>query len=128
MERNYKVINLEYLNEVADGDVIFMLEMINAFLALGHTDIGDLVRFFEDKNWKAVSETAHKLKSASESMGVGILSSLAREIEFKIRTAGFSNDALSTDQDLPKMVSEIGFIFRQAMEEFKKEQLLLSNT
>ena len=96
-------------------------EMIMAFLSLGATDINALLEAYQSKDWMLVGSTAHKMKSASESMGVLKLSELANEVEFVVRKAGYKSEELEANQFLQSKISEMDFAFRQSLAEFQAE-------
>ncbi|MES2388229.1 MAG: Hpt domain-containing protein [Bacteroidota bacterium] len=109
----YKVINLDYLNEVADGDREFVLDLIQAFLQLGPEDIEELNTASAEKNWREVSRIVHKLKSAAESMGVQKMSEMAAEVEFTLRANEYRGDDRTAE-----LVTRICETFYLAREEF----------
>ena len=112
----YKVINLDYLNEVADGDHFFIAELIKAFLMLGLEEIDELKKARTASDWKAVARITHKLKSAAESLGVKVISETASKIEYGIRDVNYQNDGNNGH-----LIDQISANFVLARVEFQAE-------
>lgn len=62
-------VDLSYLEDIAGGSNDFIIEMIDMFLEQTPGYLNDIKKGIEDKNWKKVSETAHKIKPTLAFMG-----------------------------------------------------------
>ena len=69
---NGKVINLDYLKELSNGNTQFISKMINLFLIENPKDINQLEESIHESNYKAISSTAHKIKSSLPFVGLNI--------------------------------------------------------
>ena len=76
-----RLINLDHLFDLAAGDKDFVKEMIEYYLNQVPVVSQDLIRFYEQKDWYALGEIAHKAKSSFKFMGIQQLTDLAKELE-----------------------------------------------
>lgn len=65
-----KVINLNYLNELAKGNPEFIKEMIDIFLEDNKEEIENLEKSIQSKNYVSIKEIAHKMKSTIAFVGL----------------------------------------------------------
>jgi histidine phosphotransfer protein HptB len=74
-------INLQYLNQISDGDKEFELELLNLFIedAKIHLDAAAIATKSQDH--KALEREAHHLKGSSANVGAQLMQSLAYDIE-----------------------------------------------
>ncbi|ADY52654.1 Hpt domain protein [Pseudopedobacter saltans DSM 12145] len=63
-------IDLSYLDEVAGGNAEFLVEMIDIFLQQTPKYVNDLKLAIDEKNWKGIAETAHKIKPTLTFIGL----------------------------------------------------------
>jgi HPt (histidine-containing phosphotransfer) domain-containing protein len=80
-EMNYTYINLDYLNEVSDGDIDFVNEIINDYLNKVPIQFVELQAAVNAGDDDAARFIAHKMKSSFQFMGVEQLVLLAQQIE-----------------------------------------------
>ncbi len=78
-------IDLSYLNEVADGNVEFIVEMIDIFLAQTPDTLKGLLNAIEQKNWNSISELSHKIKPTLGFIGVHSVREVMADIEMKAK-------------------------------------------
>lgn len=69
---NY-VINLNYLNELAKGDTLFIKEMIGIFLNENPEEIKQLETFINTKNYEKIQSISHHMKSTIPFVGLDLL-------------------------------------------------------
>lgn len=64
------MIDMGYLEQVAKGNIAFMLEMINIFLVRTPETLLELEQVILGRNWEMVGFLAHKLKATYAYMGM----------------------------------------------------------
>jgi CheY-like chemotaxis protein len=69
-EKNKKVVDLDYLNELSKGDKTFVKEMIALFLSENPEEIKSLETAIADRNNKQIETSAHKLRSTIPFVGL----------------------------------------------------------
>lgn len=65
-----KVINLNYLNDLAKGKSEFVKDMIDIFLEDNHEEILNLERNIQNKDYLLIKEVAHKMRSTIAFVGL----------------------------------------------------------
>ena len=78
---NAALWDLEKLRELCRGNEEFLQKMLRLFLEQTPLRIKDMQKAFADKNWKAVSDTAHKMKPSLDNMGINALRETVRNLE-----------------------------------------------
>ncbi len=78
-----KLTNLNYLNELAEGDTDFVKDMIETFIENTPELIDQMKSELSNSEYLAVGQTAHKIKPTITFMGISSLEELIREIEHK---------------------------------------------
>ena len=73
MSTNNQVIDLTYLESIADGDSEIVKELIIIFLDQIDEFTGGLRNYFEAGDWRGIAALAHKAKSSVISMGMAEL-------------------------------------------------------
>lgn len=81
MKNIYKHINLDYVNELADGSPEFIKEMIDIFLSQVPEFTYELNTLYHIKNYIELARTAHKAKSSVAIMGMYELSEDLKTLE-----------------------------------------------
>lgn len=66
----YNLINLSYLEEVADGDTELIKELINIFIDQLPEFIDGFDEGVQESDWLKIAAVAHKAKSSVVSMGL----------------------------------------------------------
>jgi HPt (histidine-containing phosphotransfer) domain-containing protein len=96
--------NLNYLSEIADGDISFMSEMTHTFVCQTPKMIAELKAAVTNSNAELACYLAHKLKSSCEILGM----SYAASICLKIESAAHENESLtSLIDDLEVLVHQL---------------------
>jgi HPt (histidine-containing phosphotransfer) domain-containing protein len=112
-----KIINLDYLNEIAAGDHLMILEMIAIF----NTEVpGYMTRMHQlagQEKWEELGKLAHKAKASASIMGMSELAAELKQLEQL--TIGNQNKETYTSY-----IASIERKFNAGMEELK----LLSKT
>lgn len=78
---HYKYINLEYLYEVADGDIDFVKEIITDYLSKVPDQFKQLGKVASEGDLEAIKFVVHKMKSSFQFMGVQSLVDYSQQIE-----------------------------------------------
>jgi HPt (histidine-containing phosphotransfer) domain-containing protein len=60
--KNNQPLDLSYLREMSGDSADFMIEMLDVFQKQTPIYIDDLEKAIDARNWKAISECAHKMK------------------------------------------------------------------
>lgn len=66
----YKVINLDYLNDIADGDKDFIREILGIFVDQMPAEEIKLREALAAQDWQQVRNIAHKVKSSTGNLGI----------------------------------------------------------
>ena len=78
---NSPLFNLTYLNSIADGNDVFVNEIISAFIEQTPTLLAQMEDASNSKEWETIGELAHKLKSNLTLLGINQLETLIQSIE-----------------------------------------------
>ena len=114
-ERNeYNLIDLHFLNEAVMGNESLKVDMIEIMLQETPDELGKLVQFCEDKNWKRLGAMAHKFKSAAQYMGLKDMVELIKHIQHYAEEE-------SHVHDLPDMVQKVNDTCKLACKELEIE-------
>ncbi len=65
-----KTCNLDYLYDLAKGDMGFVKEMIDVFLADNESELDNLEQKIKDKDFDQIRQIAHKLRSSIPYVGL----------------------------------------------------------
>jgi HPt (histidine-containing phosphotransfer) domain-containing protein len=96
--------NLNYLSEIADGDVSFMSEMTHTFVNQTPKMITELKSAVANSDYELSCYLSHKLKSSCEILGM----SYAATICLKIETAAINKQSLTAlIDDLEVLVHQL---------------------
>ncbi|WP_051360026.1 PAS domain-containing hybrid sensor histidine kinase/response regulator [Adhaeribacter aquaticus] len=112
--------NLEYLYNMLEGDVNFINRTISLFIETTPTTVAEMQQSFFLKEWKKVSEAAHKLKSVIDLMQIEKLQKIIRLIERN----GKTEENLSEVGQSIELVAEV---IHQVIEQVKAERQKLAN-
>jgi HPt (histidine-containing phosphotransfer) domain-containing protein len=72
-EYNLKTCNLDYLFELAKGDMEFVKEMIQVYLEENSGELDNLGLQVKRKNFSQIRQIAHKLRSSIPYVGLDML-------------------------------------------------------
>ena len=64
-----KLYNLEYLEEISDGDQTFISEMLNDFVSITPTTLAEIEREVNSQNWDDLYKTIHRFIPTFEFVG-----------------------------------------------------------
>jgi HPt (histidine-containing phosphotransfer) domain-containing protein len=99
-ERQYKYINLEYINELADGETEFLVHIIDSYLASIPVDMGKLGDAIKEQNYEQVAFYCHKLKGSLNFIGSSEYAAIFETMEINARK--------QTDiEKMPAMLAEV---------------------
>lgn len=107
---NYKLVNLDYLNELAEGDKDFIVDMVQTFLDNVPSYIHEFRSLKQNANWDGMEKFAHKSKATFLFMGLNELSSDSAEIE---RMCKSKSDAKNIESLLNKMEPQFISVVRE---------------
>ncbi|MBC7745256.1 MAG: Hpt domain-containing protein [Flavobacterium sp.] len=93
-------VDLSYLEEIAGGSNDFIIEMIDMFLNQTPGYLNDIKKGIVEKNWKTVSEIAHKIKPTLAFMGSDSARETMALIEFNSKNLVELNKIESIFDDL----------------------------
>lgn len=79
-------VDLSYLNEIADGNAEFIIDMIDIFLEQTPLYFVQLETAIREGDWKSTGDVAHKIKPTLAFMGVNEAKEQMAEIERKARS------------------------------------------
>ena len=74
-------VNLEYLQEMADGDQRFIIEVIEMFMNDAPDVLQQALVYHKSENFALLKISVHKLKSSIKMLGDEALANLAQDIE-----------------------------------------------
>ena len=74
-------VDLNYMSSICDGDIQFMIEMVETFLKDAPVITKEMTTLSKNNDWIKVSNLAHKFKTSLMFMGIESLHSVIREIE-----------------------------------------------
>ena len=112
--KSYIQIDLNYLSDLAEGDVSFIAEMIQLYVTRVPNDISKLEISIGSSDWKTVRATAHQMKSSFNHIGLKDIVPLIQSIED-------SSNHLTDLDKIPEKFAKVKQICTQAVEELKTE-------
>jgi HPt (histidine-containing phosphotransfer) domain-containing protein len=80
-----RCIDWEHLQQIADYNPDFELELLQLFLVDSHTHLQDLEMAIAQQDIPSIEQAAHHLKGASASVGAESIRSLATQLEEQAR-------------------------------------------
>lgn len=107
-----KLTNLEYLEQMADGDNEFIESMISYFITNAPVSIEDMKTNMNQGNWEMLRHVAHKYKPQLNFMGI---QSILEDVETIEQNA---NKVKDTDK-IPALLQKVERVTFQAIEELK---------
>ncbi|NLF42270.1 MAG: response regulator, partial [Bacteroidales bacterium] len=111
-----KLTNLEYLEQMADGDNEFIESMISYFITNAPVSIEDMKTNLNQGNWEILRHVAHKYKPQLNFMGI---QSILEDVETIEQNA---NKVQDTDK-IPALLQKVERVTFQAIEELKNLKL-----
>ena len=92
------MLDLSLLEERAEGDEEYLLEMYGAYLEMMPQYSIDLIHFFEDEDWTELRKLAHQILSPARLFGMNITADLLLKLE---------KDHRLTKEEMKELVSGI---------------------
>ncbi|MFK7773683.1 MAG: PAS domain S-box protein [Saprospiraceae bacterium] len=89
-------LDLTYLLESCQGDHVFVKEMIEIFLQEIPMAMKQMEVELKNKNWQAVAEIAHRIKTNYMMVGLNIQNNNALDIEKSIKMNNFNDDEIQS--------------------------------
>jgi PAS domain S-box-containing protein len=113
-QNQVSLIDLDYLNQLSEGDDDFSISMLSYFLDNTPSVLSDLNQFYNEKDWKSLRNVAHKFKPQLTFMGI---KSVFNEVENIEQFAAAVNN---TDQ-IPALIEKTEKVCNEAMVEIRVE-------
>lgn len=115
---DYKYINTDYLEMVAGGDKELLMELISMFRDQVAEFISEMKLLFNDKNYYALGNLAHKAKSSVAIMGMDSLANMLKNFElqakdgkniekYELYISRFENDTLAAIAELDMLINAL---------------------
>ena len=113
-----EIINLNYLREMADGDMVFIAEIITMFIEQTPQNLHNLRAAAVAGNWKEMKALAHKMKSSVMMIGNQDLEQIFIDLQ---------NHAVSTQpaEKIPPLIEQASDICSDAITALKAELQVL---
>jgi PAS domain S-box-containing protein len=108
------LIDLEYLNQLSEGDDDFSISMLSYFIDNTPTVLREMKQFYEEKDWKNLRNVAHKFKPQLTFMGI---KSIFNEVETIEQNAA----SVVNLTDIPPLIDRCEKVCLEAMNEIKLE-------
>ncbi|HYG40212.1 MAG TPA: response regulator [Cytophagales bacterium] len=107
-----RVVNLDYLKQMAEGNEAFVTKAINLFLQKAPVDVENLLDNFKKKDWGNLKLLCHKVKSSFAILGIKSLQEIMQSIENdcsenKIDEAKFEKLLSQTQSYTSKAIEEL---------------------
>ena len=112
---DHKLYNLKKLEEIGQGDQIFIRDMVVTFVENVTTDVGSIQSLKSLENWTAIGETAHKLASNFAYLGAAGLREQALSIEKSVLN---DNDLTGIAEKTEKMCLDGIVLVNQLKKDF----------
>ncbi len=110
-----KYVDLTYLTKITKANPVLMSELINSYLLQTPALINTMKQSFQDKDWKLLNATVHKMLPSFSIMG---MSSDVNEIAAKIQEYA---TAIQCSQELADLVLELENVCMQSCRELERE-------
>ncbi len=87
-------IDLSYLNDIADGNAEFIIDMIDIFMQQTPVYFDQLDKAIQEKDWKVAGDVAHKIKPTLAFMGVEAAKEQMADVERKARNLDHTEETI----------------------------------
>ncbi|HEX8461712.1 MAG TPA: Hpt domain-containing protein [Segetibacter sp.] len=111
---NGKLYDFEQLEEIADGNMDFLISLAQIFLDTIPDNSAEMVKAARSQDWAQVSKLAHKLKSTIDSLNMTSISKEIRAIEIDAK------NKVNTHL-LPAVCEEVDAVIQEAAVQIKQE-------
>ena len=112
--RNYKFINLAYLDKMSGGDRDTKVTLIEMLIEELSTSIPEMSMQFKHKRWKLLRETSHKMKSTLAFVGNSKMSAANHTLLIALRDG-------KTGDHLLELLRELKTLYPDAVRELQAE-------
>jgi HPt (histidine-containing phosphotransfer) domain-containing protein len=99
-ERQYKYINLEYINELADGEPEFLVSIVGTCLSSIPADMGKLGDAITKADYEQIAFYCHKLKGSLNFIGSAEYAAIFETMEVNARR-------LTGVDQMPAMLADV---------------------
>ncbi len=111
---NNKIISLEYLDALCEGDPEFKKDLIRTFLTNSPRKVEEIKSNLQAKEYKKLGDLAHSIKPSFTLMGMNDHKEIALHIE------KFGRETRNLDE-LPGLVNKLDEVISKACNELKVE-------
>ena len=108
------LIDLEYLEQLSEGDDDFTISMLSYFIDNTPGVIEDMKKFYQEKEWDSLRNAAHKFKPQLTFMGI---KSVFQDVE---NIEQFAAHRKNTD-NIPQLIDKTAEVCMSAITEIKAE-------
>jgi HPt (histidine-containing phosphotransfer) domain-containing protein len=108
------LIDLDYLEQLSEGDDEFSINMLSYFLDNTPTVISEMKNFYNAQDWTSLRHVAHKFKPQLTFMGI---KTIFNDVEIIEQSAAHVKE---TDK-IPQHLEKVATVCNQAIEELKTE-------
>jgi HPt (histidine-containing phosphotransfer) domain-containing protein len=109
-----KYYNLEYLEEISDGDSKFINEMLSEFIQNTPRVINELKRLANEENWNQLHYVAHKFAPSFDFIG-------AEHIKYDIHRLEECSENFESKDAVMVLIENIGEFSIQVISELKSD-------
>ena len=109
-----KIVDLTYLNSMADGSTEVIIEMIGLFKQQIPEFTGEMETHLKNEDWLALSKIAHKAKSSITIMGMNDLADELKRLELLAKEA-------KNIEDYPAVIEKFKTDCQRAVRELDEE-------
>lgn len=106
-----KHVDLTYINEISNGDKVFVNELIDIFISQVAEFNALFIKHYSVKDWDKLAKLAHKAKSSILSLGMSVLADDLKSLELvskQLLVNELSNDdAISNRGKIEKLAADL---------------------
>lgn len=120
ISNNFEVLNLHYLEELSGGNKAFEVSMIEQFVQQTPGVLAEMENEFNNKNYAAVTQIAHNMKTSVSFMG--LLAKLGDALDYIESNASIQRE----NTNLKEKIAEINEICQKALQEAERYLKIIS--
>jgi PAS domain S-box-containing protein len=113
-KKEKSAIDLEYLNQLSEGDDDFSISMLSYFLDNTPTVLREMSQFYAEKDWKSLRNVAHKFKPQLTFMGI-------KSIFHEVETIEQNSASVVNTEEIPSLIEKAQRVCNDAMIEIRTE-------
>src|SRR5574344_366228 len=106
-----KHVDLTYINEISNGDKVFVNELIDIFISQVAEFNALFIKHYSVKDWDKLAKLAHKAKSSILSLGMSVLADDLKSLELvskQLLVNELSNDdAISNKGKIEQLAADL---------------------